>query len=146
MEYHYAYAAKETKKARDERMMGRPLWDIYVPLKGISNDLVLSGRRTVFLGDYNLGLWIDFFDWLFEKYGKMFRNPTLTVRMLVGTIEKQRNKLLKKVEEKSIQTSLFPADLQEEIEEINEEIQKINVLEKICYEDIDQFFEFFYHD
>ncbi len=146
MEYHYAYAANETRDARDERMMNRETYSIYVPLKSISNDLRISGRRQFFLEEDDLKLWKDYFDWLFDKYGKMLKKPGLKVFMLVGTIGKQRNKLLKEIAEKSAQTSLFSVQTQDEIAEMNEEVKRINVLEKICYEDIDRFFEFFYHE
>lgn len=146
MEYHYAYAANETKEAREELMMDRLTRWIYVPLKKISNDLTLPGRQPVFIYGEDLELWKNFFNWLFEKYGKMLKKEDLKVFMLVGTIKKQRSKLLKEIESKSAQITFFSAKTQSEIDAMNEEVKRINVLEKICYENIDRFFEFMYHE
>ena len=144
MEYHYAYAANESKEDQEQIMMDRPTYGLYVPLKRISNDLSIPGRRTVFIYGEDLELWKDFFNWLFEKYGKMLKKPDLKVHMLVGTIKKQRSNLQKEIESKSAQISFFPNDMKAEIDAMKEEIKRINVLEKICYENIDQFFEFIY--
>ena len=149
MDYHYGLAANETKEEREKRMMERKAYDIYVPLRAIFNDLNLagtsSGRRRVFLPDEDIEVWKEFFDWLFEKYGKMLRNSSLRVYMLVGTLKVQRNKLLKEIENKRSQLSIFPDEVQEEIEKLEEEVKKMNIFENICYDNIDRFFEFMFN-
>ena len=120
MEYHYKFAAGESKEEEEHLMMNRSLWDVYVPLKRIHNELTIpEHRERICLDDDDIKLWRDFFDWLFEKYGKMFKNPTLKMHMLVGTIRKQREKIQKEIEEKSTQQSLFPEEVCVEIRKLN---------------------------
>ena len=145
----YKMASMETKADREKRMMERKLCDIYIPLKAIQNDLLYKGntpgRRYVFLEGDGLNQWKLFFSWMFSKYGKMFRNRNLKVFSLVGTIRKQRNKLFKEIGDKRQQVSMFPEDTEKEVDELLEEVCWINILEMVLYEDINHFFEFFYH-
>ena len=101
-------------------------------------------RRVVFLEKDRREGCAEFIEWIKEKYGKMMNNPRVTLRNLVGTLNKQTQALCGELDEAKAQVGMFEEDQQKKIEAKKKELNRMNALKSICFKG-KAYFEFIYH-